>query len=201
MRARAAGDFPVWKTVTLGTYRDVNMLLEDLDSHNCGLDDSANRKRIASIAGTATPLPCALGEAAGQIIARPAFKLNTIRAQADLVVVSVPELGFEGERVAVADIYARARQLGLELCSAEIGAQLRLQYLDQPRGEFLRVAMEPIATYGGELIDLTVANDGASLSLLGGDAHADALVDPSVRFVFVHPTRIAAPNSSQSPGN
>src|SRR5262249_17857937 len=123
------------------------------------------------------------------------------RAQADLVVVSVPELGFEGERVAVADIYARARQLGLELCSAEIGAQLRLQYLDQPRGGFLRVALEPIATYGGELIDLTVANDGASLSLLGGDAHADALVDPSVRFVFVQPTRIAAPNSSQSPSD
>jgi hypothetical protein len=43
---------------------------------------------------------------------------------------------------------------------AEAGSQLRLQYLDQPRGEFLQVAMRPIATYAGELTDLTLGNDG-----------------------------------------
>src|SRR5262245_14213073 len=34
---KAVADAPIWKTVTLGTYRDVNMLREDLDSLHCGV--------------------------------------------------------------------------------------------------------------------------------------------------------------------
>ena len=135
-----------------------------------------------------------LGESAAEIIGRPAFALNKEQSSVDLVVLSVPELGFNGERVAVADIYARARQLGLELCAAEVGPQLRLQYLDQPLGEVLRIAMEPIATYEGELVDLTVANGGASLLLVAGAANAEAIVHARVRFVFMRPTRVANPN-------
>ena len=192
---KAPGDIAIWKTITLGSYRDVNALREDLDSLHCGLEGSAAgiHARAAFVPGTAIPLPCSLGESAAEIIGRPAFSLSKAATHADLVVVSVTELGFTGEGAAIADIYARARQLGLELCSAEVGPQLRLQYLDQPVGEFLRIAMEPIATYGGDLVDLTVANGGASLLLIGGDAHADAIVDPSVRFVFVRATRIAQP--------
>ena len=188
---KAVTDAPIWKTITLGTYRDVNILREDLDSLHCGVTAAGGRQGRAVIPGTATPLPCALGESAAEMIGRPAFALAGARTQADLVVLSVPELGFEGNLASVADIHARARQLGLELCPAEIGPQLRLQYLDQPAGEFLRIAMEPIATYGGDLIDLTVANDGASLLLVGGDANAAAIVHASVRFVFMRPAQIA----------
>ena len=187
--AKAAGDIPVWKTITLGTYKDVNMLREDLDSLHCGVP--APGVQTAFIPGTMTPLHCALGESAAEIIGRPAFSLNRARSTVELVVLSVPELGFEGERVAVAEIYARARQLGLELCAPEVGPQLRLQYLDQPLGEFLHIAMEPIATYEGDLIDLTVANGGASLALIGSPAQSDAIVHPRVRFVFVRPTQVA----------
>jgi len=191
----AAGDFPVWKTVTLGTYRDVNGLREDLDSRHCGLDGAvaAARRHAASVAGVSAPLSCSLGDIAAEIIGRPAFTLGNSRLDVDLVALSLVDMGFEGERVAIADVYARARQLGLELCPAEVGPQLRLQYLEQPLGEFLRIAMEPIATYEGELVDLTVANGGASLLLISGDARADSLVHPSVKFVFVRPTRIAQP--------
>jgi hypothetical protein len=53
------------------------------------------------------------------------------------------------------DLYRRALQLGLELCPAEAAPHLRLEYLNQPVGEFLHVAMRPIATYGGDFVDLT----------------------------------------------
>jgi len=42
---------------------------------------------------------------------------------------------------------------------------LRLQYRDQPLGEFLDVAMEPIAIYGGDLVGLTIGNGGEGLML------------------------------------
>jgi hypothetical protein len=57
-------------------------------------------------------------------------------------------------------------------------ATARLQYLNQPLGEFLHIAMVPIAGRGGEPTDLTVANGGAGLVLIGGDAHPN-LVMPS----------------------
>lgn len=188
---KSASDIPVWKTITLGTYKDVNMLREDLDSLRCGAVASDAREQPAFVPGTTTPLHCALGESAAEIIGRPAFRLSRTKSTVDLVILSVPELGFEGERVAVADIYARARQLGLELCADEVGPQLRLQYLDQPLGEFLHIAMEPIATYVGELVELTVANGGASLALIGSPAQTDAIVHPRVRFVFVRPAQVA----------
>jgi len=56
----------------------------------------------------------------------------------------------------LADIYRSARELGLELCPPEAGPQLRLEYLNQPIVEFLHVAMPPVATYGGGLVDLTI---------------------------------------------
>jgi hypothetical protein len=147
--------------------------------------------RAARVPGTATPLRCGLGDSAAEIIGRPAFRLSRARADVDLVVLSVSELGFKDEGATMAEIHARAQQLGLELCPAEVGPQLRLQYLDQPLGEYLHIAMKPIAMYGGELVGLTVANGGASLVLIGGSADAGAVPHSSNRFVFVRPTRIA----------
>ena len=193
---KATADLPVWRTITLGTYRDVNVLREDLDSLHCGRSASAAGSQVTPNLSPARRRRCSAFWASRQPRSSAARRSRSTRTRssADLVVLSVPELGFKGERVAVADIYARAKQLGLELCASEVGPQLRLQYLDQPLGEFLRVAMEPIATYEGELVDLTVANGGASLLLVAGAANAEAVVHARVRFVFTRPTRVANPN-------
>jgi hypothetical protein len=187
---KTAGDIPVWRTVTLGTYRDVNMLLEALDSVDCGRGEP---RHAAHGDSTSRPTPCTLGDWAGQLIARPAFKMSKTPTQVDLVIVSVSELGFGADGAPIAEVHARARQLGLELCAPEVAPLLRLQYLDQPLGEFLRVAMEPIAIYSGELVELTLANGGAGLSLIGGDAGADPMAHAGARFVFMRPTRVAQP--------
>ena len=65
-----------------------------------------------------------------------------------IVFLSVFELGF-GDEASLHDIYARAVALGFELCPAEVGPALRLNYLDQPPGDFLHIAMKPVAKYNG----------------------------------------------------
>jgi len=161
-------DIAVWKRITLGTYKGVNAMRDALD---------AARMRV--------------GESADEILGRPAFPYSKTQNELDLVVVTAADLGFPTGSTPVAEIYRRAMQLGLELCPAEVGPQLRLQYANQPLGEFLHVAMQPIATWRGDLVDLTVGNGGAGLLLLGGDGNGDLKLHSRVKFVFVSPARIA----------
>jgi hypothetical protein len=46
-------------------------------------------------------------------------------------------------------IYRRALDMGLALCPASVGPSLSLEYDDQPLGETVNVAMEPLAETGG----------------------------------------------------
>jgi hypothetical protein len=163
-------DAPVWKRVTLGAYKGVNSLRNALD---------AARVRV--------------GNSADEILGRPGFDFGQVKADVDLVVVSVAELGFpNGARLA--DIHRRAGELGLELCPAEVAPLLRLAYANQPMGEFLNVAMRPIATYAGELVALSIANAGTGPLLIGGDGRPELVMNRMAKFVFVRPARIASPN-------
>jgi hypothetical protein len=167
---KAASELPTWKTITIGQHRGVNAVRNALDD-----------ARIA------------VGDSADEVLGRPAFTFAKERRQLDLVRVSVAALGFGAQGGTLADIHARAVRLGFELCPEEVGPQLRLQYLNQPVGEFLHIAMQPQRTYGGELIDFTLANSGAGLSLLGGSAQNDLVVARNVIFVFVRlsPAQVA----------
>jgi len=174
-RGKTVADIPIWKRITLGTQRGVNAMRDALDGAKVHIGDSAD-----------------------EILGRPAFPFSKTRIELDLVVLTPADLGFDG-RTPIADIYRRAEHLGLELCPAETGPQLRLDYVNQPVGEFLHIAMLPIASYDGDPVDLTVGNGGAGLVLLGGDGRGDLTLHSSVKFVFVRPARIALPNSpSQS---
>ena len=161
---KTASELPVWKTITIGTHRGVNAVRNAFDE-----------ARIA------------VGDSADEILGRPAFTFARERRQLDLVLLSVTALGFR-QGGTLADVHARAVRLGFELCPEEVGPQLRLQYLQQPVGEFLHVAMKPQRTYGGDLVDFTLANSGAGLSLLGGSAQPDLVVARNVVFVFVRPS-------------
>lgn len=165
---RSAIDVPVWKTIRVGTFANSFALRNALDAAGCGS-----------------------GNSAGEILARPAFTISATVTEVELVAVSAAELGFRTDTVRLADVYARARQLGFGLAAAEIAPQLRLQYLHQPMGEFLIVAMEPIKTWKGEPVILTVANGGAGLILIGQDGSADAEIPVTSRFLFVRSNETA----------
>jgi hypothetical protein len=87
-----------------------------------------------------------------------------------LVKFTVAELGFP-YGATTDEIFKRAEELGLELCPAEVGPQLRLQYKDQPNNEWLRIAMKQIIDRDGSLDIWNVRrNDGGSLWLNDRDA-------------------------------
>ena len=159
-------DFTVWKTISLGTYKDVNAVREALNA-------------------TPSPCPIQVGDWASEALGR--LRYGEAFSKLDLVVVRVSALGFGDGGATLRDIYARASRLGLALAPAEVGPALRLDYLDQPLGEFLHIATKPVTRDGGDPVDFTIGNGGAGLLLISGDAHNDLIVPGSARFVFVRP--------------
>jgi hypothetical protein len=164
---KSAVAVPVWKTITVGTFKNSFALLNALDAAGCGIGGSAE-----------------------EILARPAFTVSATKTNVELIAVSAAELGFQTDTASLAEIYARAQQLGFGLAAAEVAPQLRLQYFDQPMGEFL-IGMEPIKTWKGEAVILTVANGGAGLVLIGRDGSADAEIPAASRFLFVRSNEAA----------
>ena len=140
-----------------------------------GVEDDCSRDVFDSFAlrNALDAAGCDNGNSAGEVLARPAFTLSATKTEVELFAVSAAELGFQTDTASLADIYARAQHLGFGLAAAEVAPQLRLQYFDQPIGEFLIVGMEPIKTWNGEPVILTVANGGAGLILIGHDGTAD----------------------------
>jgi hypothetical protein len=169
---RSAVDVPVWKTIGVGTFADSFSLINALDAVGCGI-----------------------GNLAGEILARPIFSFSATRTNVELFAVSAAELGFQTDTAPLAKVYARAQQLGFGLAAAEVGPQLRLQYFDQPIGEFLIIGMEPIKTWKGDHVILTVANGGAGLILIGQDGSADSQISVASRFLFVRSNEAALANA------
>jgi hypothetical protein len=78
----------------------------------------------------------------------------------------------------------RGNRLGLELCPADLGPHLRLEYKDQPLNERLYVAMKPITASDGEPRIFVVANNADGLSLDAVRARPDDQWAPDDKFVF-----------------
>jgi hypothetical protein len=97
--------------------------------------------------------------------------------------MSVAGLGFE-EETRYDAICERAKERGFELCPPEVGPQLRLQYKDQPSGEWLAIAMEAISISDGDLNVFHVEHDGDGLWLCSFYGGPGDLWYPDYRFVF-----------------
>ena len=119
---------PPWRVIQLGTFPSADAL-------RTALDEARNpRYRV--------------GDWGGDILKKVVVAREP--TEIELVRVTVAELGFPDE--ATRDqIYNAGLKLGWQLCPAEVGPQLRLQYPEQPNGEWDLVAMYPIADSRGYL--------------------------------------------------
>ena len=152
--------FNVWKTIKLGTHKDADSLCKAMKKANFTIGDWAN-----------------------DILGKPAFTVASAEEEIQLVNLSVADLGFK-EGANYENICSKAKQLGLELCPNEVGPQLRLQYKDQPKGEYLRIAMEPITDSGGNLSLFGVARGDDGLWLYGDSGRSGLFWGADGRFVF-----------------
>ncbi|MFZ2886999.1 MAG: hypothetical protein WA021_04240 [Minisyncoccia bacterium] len=80
---------------------------------------------------------------------RPDFEVSKTQEEVDLIELLVADLAVPGKAtyggmLSTEEIYARAADVGLELCPPEVALQLRLQYTDQPRDERLLIGMTPM---------------------------------------------------------
>ena len=104
------------------------------------------------------PASCHIGTLAGDVLDSADFAVSARELQVDLAVVTPKDLGLGGD-ASLGEIHARALQRGLELSPAEVGPQLRLQYLHQARGEFLHIAMKPVLVRDGSWQRLSSATE------------------------------------------
>ena len=151
--------FPNWRKLQIGLLRSVEALRRLL------VDDGFK-----------------ISEYAGQILNK--VKLIKSITELELVVVTQADLGFP-EGTTFENMVLRAKDYGLEKCPAEVGPYLRSVYKDQPNGERLRIAMEPISVSGGFLDVFYVAHDGDGQWLRTRWFDPQVVWDPDGRWVFV----------------
>ncbi len=151
-------DFPAWMTVELGIHPD---------------PDSYHKAIMATTVR--------MSNRAKDILQKVSVGPHRV---VQLVRVTVAELGFsKGARYEA--VCERAKICGLRLCPAEVGPALRMQYLDQPFGEWLRIAMEPITASDGDPVVFAVYFSSGGLWLETYWCHPDLVSDPYRAFVFV----------------
>jgi hypothetical protein len=76
---------------------------------------------------------------AERLFRHPAFSPGETRERAELVTLTLPDLGLPNP-CSFPAIAGKGSALGLRLCPLPLGAFLRLAYLDQPEGPYLTVA-------------------------------------------------------------
>lgn len=157
----AYGVFPTWKTILLGTHKNAGALKSAITDAGFRIWNSANF-----------------------ILGKRAFSIASEEISLELVTASVRELGFT-KYTRYDAICARIRELGYDLCPAEVGPQLRLQYKDQPFGELLVIAMEAISDWRNDLLVFVVEHCSDGLRLNAYSGHPCRFFDPDDRFVFV----------------
>lgn len=125
---------------------------------------------------------------ARKILNHKDFIVSREKKELDLVSIATFKLGFKvcARR---GEIYKRAKDLGLELCPIEVGAQLVLQYGGQYVGEWIAVAMEPVIFPDGTQEILSVIRDEHNMALCAHGGQPEHLWHPQQQWVFVLPRK------------
>lgn len=158
-------ELKVWKTIRLGLHKTS-------DAYESVLERGGTRTRI--------------GNWAQQILHK--ISVSQTEVEVDLCVMSVAELGFK-KTTRFDTICARIIEIGGQLCPNEVGPALRDQYEDQPNGEYLMVAMEPLTDSDDDLDVFGVARPGGGLWLGACYGLPGSLFGPGALFVFVLPRK------------
>jgi hypothetical protein len=153
---------PCWRIVSAGIYKNPDALRHAL---------------------AATPKQIAVGSGADALIGRLTFWQSPYKSR--LVRLAGPDLGMRAPgEVTLLEVYQRAAAFEYNFCQVETGPMLRLDYLDQPVGEFLHVPVYH-NKYDGTVSSFKVGYDGESYLLFGGDGTHDMLVPAhTMKFVF-----------------
>ena len=101
---------------------------------------------------------------------------------------TVRDIGFT-ENTRYDAICKRIVKLGGQLCPDEVGPATRLQYLDQPKGEWFRTAMKALAGSDDVLGVFNIARDVNGQWLHSNSGHPFALYYPVDQFVCVLPRK------------
>lgn len=155
-------DWPVWKTIRLGTgLKAADDFQHALKNKGCSISDMANH-----------------------IISKLEFStsISPVAKEVDLCVATTEDLICRDGTTA--DIYAGIKKIGGELLTAEVGPQLRLQYLDQPKGEKLFVAMEPIEGPASHPGVWYIERDDSDLWLLAHCIYPNSIWSEGRKWVF-----------------
>lgn len=113
----------------------------------------------------------------------PDFTTLPVAQMLDTVRLKVGDLGLSGYPT-TDQVYRKAQELGLDIGPPEVGPQYRLQYTDQPLGEWFYIGMEQITDSYGLPDVFRLARLGGGLWLGDGWADPGGKWDPNEGFVF-----------------
>lgn len=153
-------NFKVWRTIRHVGKRDAVSYRAGLLRAGCRMSDWANNL-----------LDC--------------FETTSIDEEVDLGCASVAELGFK-EATRFDMICGRIMLYGGTLCLPEDGPVLREQYLDQPMGEWLWMAMNAIRVPDRDLDIFGIEHDEDEddLWIFRDDGDPSEMISPERRFIF-----------------
>jgi hypothetical protein len=150
--------FPVWKTVTVGIHESAGAWIRTLTGSGFKVGDWA-KDLLSKI--TKFQLP----------------------SEVSFIKATLAELGFT-KSATITEIIARIKELGYELCEPDDAPALRLAYKDQPCGEYLYIAMEPIRDSDGDLEVFKLNHDVNGVWLHSACANPGDTWNPDASFVF-----------------
>jgi hypothetical protein len=124
-----------------------------------------------------------ISERSQDMLKSPDFTTLANPEEISLVRLKVEDLGFTSFAT-TEQIYARAQELGLELCPAEVAPHQRLKDMDQPLDDWYWIAMKPISGRGGYPDVFHVVHDSDGLWLDSRWASPTNKWFPGYEFLF-----------------